>query len=287
MEIYAIESVTSSDPVSGSTQEYQPFYSFRHGQTRDTQQAFWYATRKPSLLEDDRGTEVYVNLVDLGFNPRLPADSVIVVRTLCTNRDMATKLQRAGDELYLELEAAAPLSRVRCLRSPTLALRPPLRRGAHWRLLSHLCLNHLSITPQVERIESLSDTERQELAREGRDALKEILRLYDFSDPESGQQLAEVNRQLIEGINSLHYRRVVGRTGSPTSSGFCRGIEVTLEFDEEKYLATGLYLFASVLERFLGLYASINSFSQLIAKTQKGQGYLKKWPPRAGELQLL
>jgi len=82
-------------------------------------------------------------------------------------------------------------------------------------------------------------------------------------------------------------RRVVGRTGGPTSSGFARGIEVTVELDEQKYVGTGTFLFACVLERFLGLYSSINSFSQLVARTKQGEGYFKKWPPRAGELQVL
>src|SRR5262249_34006899 len=158
----------------GRTTEYQPFYSFRHGRTPDNLQTFWYATRKPSLAERDRGTEVSLHLVDLGFNPRLPPESVLVVRTTCTNRDLPSQLQRAGDELYLELEAAAPITRVRCVRSPTVPLRPPLRRGAYWRLISHLSLNYLSVTDPVE----------------GREALQEILRLYDFSDPEAGQQLA-------------------------------------------------------------------------------------------------
>ena len=47
-------------------------------------------------------------------------------------------------------KAAAPLSRVQCLRTPTAPLRPPLRRGSHWRLMSHLCLNHLSLADPVE-----------------------------------------------------------------------------------------------------------------------------------------
>jgi type VI secretion system protein ImpG len=271
LEVYAVDAVTSTDPVTGTTTDYQPFYSFRHGTNRDNQKAFWYASRRPSFRENDRGTEVYLNLVDLDFNPRLPAEAVLVVRTTCTNRDLPSQLQRPGPELRFELEAAAPLAGIRCLRSPTLPLRPPLRRGAHWRLVSHLCLNHLSVTDPGD----------------GRVALQEILRLYDFSDPEAGQQLAAVNRQLIDGILAVTSRRVVGRTGTPTSSGFCRGMEVTIEFDEQKYIGTGVFLFACVLERFLGLYASINSFSQLVAKTKQGEGYIKKWPPRAAEHQLL
>jgi type VI secretion system protein ImpG len=53
------------------------------------------------------------------------------------------------------------------------------------------------------------------------------------------------------------------------------------------YAGVGVFLFACVLERFLGLYASINSFTQLIARTRQGEGVLKKWPARAAETQLL
>ena len=96
-----------------------------------------------------------------------------------------------------------------------------------------------------------------------------------------------MTQQLIDGIVGLSSRRVIGRTGTETASGFCRGIEVTLEFDEKKYIGTGVFLFASVLERFLGLYASINSFSQLVVKKRQEEGIFKKWPPRAGEQPLL
>ena len=42
-----------------------------------------------------------------------------------------------------------------------------------------------------------------------------------------------------------------------------------------------------LLERFLGLYVSINSFCQLVARTKQREGILKRWPPRAGERTLL
>ncbi len=271
MEVYSVDSVTNVDPVTGHVTDYQPFYSFRHGVTQENQQAFWYTTRKPSLQENDRGSEVYLNLVDLRFNPKLPAESTLIVRATCTNRELAGRLARLGDQIALTLETAAPLARIRCLRGPTVPLRPALRRGAHWRLLSHLSLNHLSLSDPVE----------------GKEALQEILRLYDFSDPESEEQLAAINRQLVEGILSVDSRRVVRQLGGPGAASFCRGIEVALELDEQKYLGTGMFLFASVLERFFGLYTSVNSFSQLVAKGKQSEGYFKRWPPRAGAQSLL
>jgi type VI secretion system protein ImpG len=40
---------------------------------------------------------------------------------------------------------------------------------------------------------------------------------------------------------------------------------------------------AAVLERFLALYTSINSFVQTVATTQQREGEFKRWAPRAGE----
>jgi type VI secretion system protein ImpG len=45
----------------------------------------------------------------------------------------------------------------------------------------------------------------------------------------------------------------------------------------------GVYLFASVLEHFLALYVSLNSFSQLVVSTAQRREVLEQWPPRAGQ----
>jgi type VI secretion system protein ImpG len=110
----------------------------------------------------------------------------------------------------------------------------------------------------------------------GEQALKEILRLYDFDNSLSTQQ--QING--IVSIDTKHITKRIRRT-------FCRGIRVTLTFDEDKYVGTGFYLFASVLERFLGQYVSVNSFSQLEVRTLQREVPVKLWPPRSGNQILL
>lgn len=270
VEVYSVDSVASVDPSTGTTTEYQPFYSFRHGQDRETHQAFWFASRRESL-QAERRTDVYLTLVDQQFDPRQPAEATVIVRTTCANSNVADRLQHYGDRIPFELEAAAPLSRIRCLRPPTAPLYRHAKHGGYWRLISQLSLNHLSLTDAVH----------------GRAALQEILRLYDLANPEEEQRMAAITRNLIDGITAVGSRRVVGRVGGAAASGFCRGLEVTVEFDEEKYIGTGAFLFACVLERFFALYTSINSFTQMVAKIKQQEGYLKRWPPRSGEQQLL
>jgi type VI secretion system protein ImpG len=271
MEVYSIDSVTSTDPAAHVTTTYQPFYSFRHGQGADERRAFWYAARRPSTTDGDWGSDMFLSLVNLDFDPCLPAESMLLVKTTCTNRDVPTIFRGVGQPVSFELEGAAPLAGIQCLHGPTMPLRPPLARGTYWRLISHLSLNHLS----------LSD------GPAGCQALQEILRLYDFTPSAGRAEMPIVAQRLIDGISDLKASRVVGRVEGGVASGFCRGLEITLEFDEPKYVGAGVYLFASVLERFLGQYVSINSFSQLVAKIKQREGVLKRWPPRAGDRQLL
>jgi type VI secretion system protein ImpG len=267
-EVYSVDAVTSVDPTAGTKTDYRPFYGPDHGTHGSP--AYWYATRKPADGDGDRGTDVFLALVDQDFRPTTPADPTLVIRTTCTNRDLPARLQRFGDSMALALEAAAPLKRVRAIRTPTLPLRPPPRRGRFWRLVSHLNLNHLSLTD----------------GDEGRVALQEILRLYDFTDPALDPQRAAVVQQVIDGITGVSSKRVVGRVPG-AGGGFCRGVEVTVEFDTAKYTDTGAYLFACVLERFFGLYAGINSFTRTVARSKHGEGVQRTWPPRAGERTLL
>lgn len=260
-EIYSVDEVVTVDPHQRRARRFHPFYSYRHADNPEGEQTFWYATRRPSQVAEDTGTEVYLSLVDLDFNPHVPASDTMSVRATCTNRDLPGKLPFGGREGDFELENAGPLARVLCLRKPTDAIRPPLRRAAHWRLISHLSLNHLSLIAA-----DADGTPR---------ALQEILLLYDYLN-------TPATRKQIGGLTRIESRRVTRQMGARIGSGYVRGIETTIEFDEERFVGSGLYLFASVLERFLGLYASVNSFTQLVAKVRQREGHLKRWPPRAG-----
>jgi type VI secretion system protein ImpG len=78
-------------------------------------------------------------------------------------------------------------------------------------------------------------------------------------------------------------RRTTAWVGTGELGGFARGLEVGLVLDETKYVGNSGFLFASVLERFLGLYVTVNSYTRLVARFRQQEGELKRWLPRAGE----
>lgn len=267
LEVYSIDKVMASTS-SGDEEEFYPIYGLNHGNRDTVTHAFWFAARRSAKLgiyERDEGTDVFLNLVDLDFNPTSPEDRTLSLSTTCSNRDLPAKLPYTVDQPKLQCaNASPPCSRIRLLLKPTNVVRPPLRNNARWRLISHLNLNFLSLT--------------------GRDdataALKEILRLYDFKE-------SSVTRALIDSIISVRSHPISAPLNIDDRATMCRGIEIEIELDDLLLSGSSAYLFASVLEHFFGLYCSINSFTRVLIKVRSKEGYLKKCPPRAGDKILL
>jgi len=87
----------------------------------------------------------------------------------------------------------------------------------------------------------------------------------------------------IDGIHDFSCKR----TACWLDGTFCRGIEASVTFDEQNFTGTSMLMLSAVLERFLGLYVSMNSYSQLVVKMRTREGEFKRWSPRAGEQLLL
>jgi type VI secretion system protein ImpG len=266
-EVYSVDKVTASTPA-GDNEEFLPFYGLSHEYQDTESHSFWFATRrqaKHGYYQRDEGTDVFLNLVDLQFNPNIPQERTLTVETTCSNRDLPSRLPYNLDHPRLQcIDSAPPCSRIRCLTQPTQTVRPPLRNHARWRLISHLNLNHLSLTGRDQAAE----------------ALREILRLYDFRE-------TSVSRALIASILNVHTRPISAPLTIDGHTTMCRGVEVEIELDDTQLTGSSTFLFATVLEHFFGLYCSLNSFTRVLIKVKSKEGYLKKCPPRAGEKILL
>ena len=269
-EIYSIDDVEAVAPT-GDNKKYRPFYGANHQFASNSKDkiSYWHASRRPGQTklktEVDGGTEMFITLVDIDFKEDIEDNWVLNVKTTCLNRDLPGRLPFGGGQPKLQLgEGNAPLSAIYCITPPTKTKRIELTENTRWRLISHLNLNHMS----------LLDSEN------GAEILREILTLYNFDNSPS-------TRALIEGVVSIECKQVMSRVKDNGVSALCRGIEITLLLNEERFEGQGLFLFASVLERFFALYAPMNSFTKLVLKSKKRSLPIKKWPARVGEKVLL
>ena len=266
-EVYSVEKVTASTSA-GDRETYLPLYGTNHESHDQENHAYWFTQRRNAkmgtYLRDD-GTDVFLSLVDLYFNPNNPDDRTLNIESICSNRDQPSKLPFSADQPRLQcVDSAPPCEKIRCLTQPGSTVRPSMRNNARWRLISHLSLNHLSITG----------------GGDATNALKEILRLYDFRE-------SSINRAQIESIISVNTRAISAPLTIDGRTTLCRGIEIEIELDDTQLTGSSSYLFATVLEHFFALYCSLNSFTRVLVKLKSKEGYLKKCPPRAGEKILL
>lgn len=256
-EVFSIDEVTGLNTTDQTTVAYEPFYSLRHAERTRERNCFWLARRRPSDRLNDDGTDISLSLVDLSMQSADPNATLLSVRATCTNRDLPSRLPFGNQDSDFEMDGAVAMKRIVALRKPTATIRPPMGKGVLWRLVSHLSLNYLS------------------LVEEGTDALKEILRLYDVGRTSWA-------RNVIESILQIRTRPHVARLISEQGISLARGLRVEMELDEERFTGTGAFLFGSVLERFLGMAASLNSFTQLSITTPQRREGLHAWQPRSG-----
>jgi type VI secretion system protein ImpG len=278
-EVYQVQRVTGLGSSRSEQQEFRPFYASRDRDGQDGTNAFkayFSAHRTPrAASERERrlgrrsaysGSETWISLVDSNNAPYRTDLKQLAVEVLCTNRDLPEHLQpNPRGESDFTWEIGGPINSARMIVGPT-APRESCSEGERaWRLISHLCLNYLSLV----------DVDDQQ----GASALRELLRLY----VDAGNRQHE--RQ-IEGVRSIRARRITRRVPSPGPIVFARGLELTLLLDDAAFEGAGVYPFGSVLQRFFARYVSINSFAETVLQTRE-RGQVMRWPPMIGQRNLL
>jgi type VI secretion system protein ImpG len=266
-EVHSIEKVyrVHQTPQGESIDEFRPFYSLQHEQLLAEGESggrYWYSHRDETMAEQSPGFETELSIVDVEFQPASPQTDTLSVEVFATNRDLPSLLASGDAGGDLCAEGSGPTGDIRLLRRPTPTYRFQAGQGALWRLVSHLSLNHLS------------------LSGGGIDALKELLRLYDL--PRS-----PATRRQVDGLVGVEFRAASACLSGPPYPVFVRGTEIRLSVDEQSFVGTGLRLFTQVLDHFFGLYVHVNSYTQLKVVSARNQEELIACPRRSGSSPLV
>ncbi len=260
--VHSVDEVRGVSAGSSAPFTFEPLYSFRHGRNGERGSAFWYATRRPAGWRTDQGTDVYLSFVDLTGRTVHPDHDSVTVELTCHNGDLPSRLPFGAESGDFEMPGGGPIEKIVSRIKPTPVIEPPLGRAQMWRLISQLSLNYMSLVDS------------------GAEGLRELLRLHNFGEGSAGEKQ-------IEGLREVRSRPAYARMDSEHGLTFARGHHVDILLDESGFVGGGAYLFASVLEHFLGLYASLNSFCVLAARTLQRKEPLAEWPPRSGWKTLL
>jgi len=205
--------------------------------------------------------EVFVSFTYPADGPE-PVKETLSIGLTCTNGELPERLQ-LGDICVQTTDSPELLTfqNVLPLTSP---IEPPLGHNAAWRFLAHLSLNYLP----------LANAEN----------LRELLQLYIFPgarDKDKAKVAANLKR--VEGIVDF---QVVPKDRL-VRGVVLRGQSLDLTARQDDFAGLGdLYLFGAVMDAFLGMYSSINAFTEFKLKEQlSGESFL--WPARLGSRPLI
>ncbi|WLH69950.1 type VI secretion system baseplate subunit TssF [Pseudomonas sp. FP2309] len=231
-EIYSVDRVTASKNVE--RQDYVPFTSFRHkgGMLRDEAPERYFHTRLKRAANGLHDT--WLILGGEGFDKdRLHECENLSLRLTGTHGQLPRKALQSTllDTLVQSTQFGL---RVRNLCAPTLPCYPPNRDRFHWRVLSHLGSNFLSMLDNAE-------------------VLRGTLALYDWTG-------SELNRRRLAAIVEVRHHLV-----QRFEKGFVlRGVDIEITLDANGFPGEGdISLFGEMLNRFFALYADIHLYTQL------------------------
>lgn len=273
-EVYELQDVTGYGAGGSDGQAFKPFYAAHHTEHAD-HSAYYAVQREPRLLSATQkrvgprssyiGSEVFISLVDQREAPFSQDLRQLGVLALCTNRDMPLHMPIGVSASDFLLDITGPIASIKVLRGPSKPISSNRDGSEPWRLINQLSLNYLSLT----------DTD----PIQGAAALRELLSLH------GGRRDQGPDKQ-IEGVRHVKVAPTVRRLpmGGPITFG--RGQLIDLEVDDFAFQGASAFLLASVLERFIARYASINTFTEL-RLSSSSRGLIKHWGPRCGSRPVL
>ncbi len=252
--IYTIDSVIGFGQGTVERRKYIPLNRFSYGEAGKT--GVFQTHRSHSNL--DNSQQVYLSLA---YNKgEQPQREILSIELTCTNNHLP-ELLRAGD-IHEATSQSPELVDFRNILAPTPQIDTLTESNSLWLFLSQVSLNFLPS----------ANTE----------SLRELLRLYLFDYQRSDQSVAANRKRIdaITGFTATPINRLIG-------GALMRGVKLRLTATGQHFAGTGdLYVFASVLDRFMALYASMNTFTQFeLNNSQSGE--VIQWPLRLGEKQLI
>lgn len=250
-EVFTVDRVRAYAPGTGEGLDLPDFYDFTDA--GEGAPPSWFLRQRPAVV-DDR-LDSWIAFVDPDGQPVPLEAETVAMEITCTNRRLPEAL-RPGD-IRVPSDSSPAFVQFRNLGVPTPSGAPSLGDDLPWRLVSHLALNY---TP-------LASVE----------ALRGVLQLY-LAGIERDPRALRAHHRRLEGIAAVRSEPVEALV----DGALLRGTAITLDVLEDHFTNDGdLYLFATLVNEFLSLHATLNTFTQVTVQgLQKGETL--SWPHRIG-----
>ncbi|AAW85496.1 hypothetical protein VF_1001 [Aliivibrio fischeri ES114] len=251
--ILSVKEVHGWNPGQKGRIDFYHFESFEHNENKN--RSNYYSIRQEKNIVSGhfdtylsfRSQHTFTNSVTVSI--AVTACNGALAQRLSVNSITETTDQTTGSATFTNIRTVTP------------CYTPPIDKDGLWSLISNMSLNYLSLTKP--------------------EAFKRILLAYDFAGQQDDAK-GKKHKRLIDGIVSISTKPCdMLYEGAPV-----RAMNTQLHLNTKHFLCEGeLYLFSTVINEFLSLYTSMNSFNQLHVTSTDGGDY--SWLPRMGQQPLI
>jgi type VI secretion system protein ImpG len=220
--------------ADGRRRRYRSFYSFEHdpgGDEGADPECISYLVTHRINAAGRWATHLALVSKTAG---QLPSPETLSLELTCSNGPLCREV--GLDDVRYAAEERLDFATFRNITRPTAPIYPKLGSGTEWRFISHMALCSLSIAEAS--------------------ALQAILSLYNGDDSPANQRRIDS----IKAVTTRPLDRLI--RGAPV-----RGTQVRITIDESHFDEAGdLLLFTEILNEFLSLHTTINSFTELVVQ---------------------
>ncbi len=250
-QVHSVRRVT----LAGSDGKGEAALPFFHRLTDRQKGAVYWQLERHSDEDGQLPGATSIALVDHRALPLRDIEVTAAIEVLATNANLPRQLPFGGGQPRLRMATPVEnIAAVTCLRAPSPLRRAKEKRDRNWQLMSHLSLNHLSLTGS------------------GAAALRSILRLYDPSESPDLSRMIDA----IEAVDAVPGLAKLGGV-------MVAGTDVTISFDSQQIEPGEAVFFGAIIDRFLGCYTTINTFTRLTLRFGDRTDPLARFTARSGE----
>ena len=240
-EYYQVYSVSEMNLIREKSDKEQfahqvlPFFAMSHYRHEGAQ---FYYHLQPEIASTQKN-DLKFSLISKSLEPQNTFSDFISTRLLCCNRDLPYESYNK-DQNALSLNDSQLARRGVLLKRPSLPYIFKQSQKEQWRIISHLCLNNLSL-----------------MKGDAVTHLKELLELYNL--PASKE-----NQQMIEAIQSIDFslsQKLLDHKPFPL---FVRGVSAKVKMNNEAFRGSSLYVFVQLLNHIFNLKVQMNSYVEMV-----------------------
>lgn len=269
VEVWSVDTVNALRKNTEDTrpQRLPPLYGLGLDQRDNTNKqsdVSWHHIQRSQIRMDTTTALLHtIAFCDRGTRPLSPEYDVLIPELTCTNGSLPVMMKQGQPEGDFTCQLTLAGIRVSALTRPTPPVMPLNENSRLWALVSQLSLTHMSLSgPDGVRV------------------LRKTLATFNIAD-------SHRVTYLINLIDDVTVSAISLRQATYDPFSLTRGLQILIQFSEDALACEEYFLFCCILERFMALYAPVNSFTRVTTQITGRKETCRHWPIRSGRVEWL